>query len=146
MARPLCPSPASVRPAAAGRAVPVSRIGAAGRARRGPLASRSTARRAGPALALVVGLFQGGAGCARHDVAALSAEHVANDRVAREAVLEAIERDHAQLALLIASDRFEQPKAIYADPELRALALHLIEQTRKLRDLAGTDFLAPGEP
>lgn len=88
----------------------------------------------------------GATGCAKREVRPLSAERVHRDRAEREATLEAIERDHAALAALIASDRFEQPKAIYADPDLRALALDLIEQNRRLRELAETDVLAPGEP
>ena len=57
-----------------------------------------------------------------------------------------IERDHETLASLIGSDRFESPEAIYSDPELREVALHLVEQARKLRRLADSDVLPPGAP
>lgn len=124
MTRPLHPPPAPLRPAAT---------------RRVPGAARS--------LTLVAGLVAvGGGGCAGREAVAPSTARVDRDREAREAVLAAIEQDHAALAALIASDRFAQPNAIYSDPELRSLALRLIERTRRLRDLAETDFLAPGEP
>lgn len=96
------------------------------------------------ALLALVGV--GGAGCVRPDEFSFSAESLDRDRAARAEVLAEIERDHATLASLIASDRFEEPEAIYTDPELRAVALHLVEQARKLRRLAESDVLAPGAP
>jgi hypothetical protein len=100
----------------------------------------------GVGLGAVLGIAGCIAGCAGRKAETLSAERLDQDRVAREAVLEAIDRDHAALAALITTDRFEQPESIYSDPELRALALHLIEQTRQLRRLAESDVLAPGAP
>lgn len=85
-------------------------------------------------------------GCARPEELELSPEALDRDRAAREAVAAEIERDHETLASLIASDRFEEPEAIYSDPELRKVALHLVEQTRKLQRLSGSDILSPGAP
>lgn len=147
MVRPLPSSPASapstaVRPTTGTRRI----IGGATSDRVDARPTRRRARGRAGRIAGVASLLLLGAGCAHRDRETLSAERVDRDRVAREAVLEAIERDHAALTALIASDRFDQPKAIYSNPELRALALHLMEQTRRLRNLADTDVLAPGQP
>lgn len=86
------------------------------------------------------------AGCLRPDRDTLTVEEFARERSVRERTHAKIEADHAALTALIASDRFEDPEVIYGDPELRALALHLIEQSRKLERLADSDVLAPGAP
>lgn len=97
-------------------------------------------------LVVVLALALAAGGCARPDELSLSPEDLDRDRAAREVVLAEIERDHETLAALIASDRFGAPDAIYSDPELRAVALHLVEQARKLRRLASSDVLMPGAP
>jgi len=109
---------------------------------------RATRRRrvAARGIALCVGVAAAAQGCARPAEPLPSAEVVDRDRAAREVVVAEIERDHEKLATLIASDRFEAPESIYTDAELRAVALHLVEQARKLRRLADSDVLSPGAP
>ncbi|MEZ4332891.1 MAG: hypothetical protein R3F35_14105 [Myxococcota bacterium] len=153
MVRPLASRSAFVRRLLAPSAAGSGRIAAFGAGDRDMAGDHGPGRPtpgAGPGRArrgaALAGLLLLGAGCAHREREPLSADRVDRDRVAREAVLEAIEQDHAALAALIASDRFDQPKAIYSNPDLRALALHLMEQTRRLRNLADTDVLAPGRP
>jgi len=86
------------------------------------------------------------AACARQRPVEISASSVQRDRAARSDLSDAIDEDHRALAALIAEDRFSETEAIYWDPEVRAIALRLIERTRALRDLADTDVLAPGAP
>lgn len=86
------------------------------------------------------------AGCAGREVVPISADTVLRDRVARAEIEAAIAEDHAALADLIASDRFAEIEAIYADPELRAIALRLVDRTHALQRLDDTNVLAPGAP
>ncbi|MFO0688675.1 MAG: hypothetical protein U0900_08200 [Myxococcota bacterium] len=124
---------------------PDARIAAHARGAAGDTSAASALlRRLGLVLFVVPALALGG--CVRPDDFSFSPESLDRDRAAREEVLADIDRDHATLAALIASDRFEQPETIYTDPELRAVALHLVEQARKLRRLAESDVLAPGAP
>jgi len=76
----------------------------------------------------------------------ISAAAVQRDRTARADLSEAIAEDHRALADLIASDRFAEQEAIYRDPELREIALRLVERTRALGDLSRTDVLPPEVP
>lgn len=104
-------------------------------------------RRAGArGLVLASGLLAAALGCARPNAPLPSAEIVDRDRAEREVVVAEIERDHEKLADLISSERFEAPDSIYSDPELRGVALHLVEQARKLRRLADSDVLSPSAP
>ncbi|MBK7950342.1 MAG: hypothetical protein IPK00_16720 [Deltaproteobacteria bacterium] len=102
----------------------------------------AVARGVAPAIALALAV----GACAKPDALSFTPEDLDRDRAAREVTLAEIERDHETLAALIASDRFEAPEAIYSDPELREIALHLVEQARKLRHLADSDVLSPGTP
>jgi hypothetical protein len=90
--------------------------------------------------------FAGLAGCAGREVAPITADTVRRDRTARAEIEAAIAEDHAALADLIASDRFVEIEDIYADPELRAIALRLVDLTRSLQRLDDTNVLAPGAP
>ncbi len=100
--------------------------------------------RCGPILLLV--LTAAVAACAGRNAEKISADVVRRDRAAREALEVAIAEDHAALADLIASDRFAELEAVYADPELRAIALRLVEHTQALRRLDDTNVLAPVVP
>jgi hypothetical protein len=108
-----------------------------------PSARLPAARRAA---ILLAGLAGGLLACARPEPVVISAADVDRDRIARAEVTAEIAADHAALADLIASDRFADLEAIYADPELRAIALRLVERNRALRRLDDTNVLAPGAP
>jgi hypothetical protein len=97
-------------------------------------------------LVAAIALAAAGVACVQPDAGRLTAEAVDRDRTAREAAEAAIAHDHETLSTLIASDRFNDPASIYSDPELREVALHLIEQARKLKRLADSDVLSPGAP
>ncbi len=86
------------------------------------------------------------AGCAGRKVDVISADALQRDRVARAEIEAAIADDHAALADLIASDRFAELETVYADPELRAIALRLTQRTRALERLDDTNVLAPSAP
>jgi hypothetical protein len=93
-----------------------------------------------------MGLASGLLACAKPEARTLTTTEIERDRGTRAELEASIAEDHAALAALIGSDRFEEPSAIYADPELRAIALRLVEQTRQLGRLAETDVLTPGAP
>lgn len=95
---------------------------------------------------LLLGLAAGLAACAGREIDALSAEVVQRDRIARAELEATIAEDHAALADLIASDRFVELEAVYADPELREIALRLVEHTQALQRLDDTNVLAPVVP
>lgn len=95
---------------------------------------------------LLLFMIAAAAGCAGREVDVISADTVQRDRVARAEIEAAIADDHAALADLIASDRFAEIETVYADPELRAIALRLVRRTRSLQRLDDTNVLAPGAP
>lgn len=105
-----------------------------------------------PALvaALVAGiapaLLAGWLGCARPEDPTISAAVYSRDRDTRADLSASIAADHETLTGIIGDERFENPAAIYADPELRAIAKRLIEQSKELERLSSTDVLAPGAP
>ena len=113
---------------------------------RAPYRRRATAGRAPWGQGLLIGLAAGLAACAGREVDALSADVVQRDRIARAELEAAITEDHAALADLIASDRFAELEAVYADPELREIALRLVEHTQALQRLDDTNVLAPVAP
>ncbi|MEZ4280135.1 MAG: hypothetical protein R3F21_11035 [Myxococcota bacterium] len=84
--------------------------------------------------------------CAGRQGAEITADVVRRDRVARAEIEAAIAEDHVALADLITSDRFAELETVYADPELRAIALRLTERSRSLEQLDETNVLAPGTP
>lgn len=119
------------------------------------LAHSRSRNRGGRALArglatLAVGfaptLHGGLLGCARPEDPTISTAEYTRDRDARAELAASIAADHETLATMIGDDRFANPTAIYADPELRAIAKRLIEQSRALERLSSTDVLAPGAP
>lgn len=116
--------------------------------RRRPTVRRARARRAPAAVALLAGslVASGLGGCLRKDRDPLTIEEFTRERAVRERTLAKIEADHEALTDLIQSARFDDPDAVYGDPELRALALHLIEQSKKLERLSDSDVLAPEAP
>ena len=91
-------------------------------------------------------MLLGSGACARPTDAPITAADFDRDQSARAELTAAIAEDHIALADLIAADRFTEVEAIYADPELREIALRLVERTRALRRLAETDVLAPDLP
>jgi len=84
--------------------------------------------------------------CARPEGPPITRAAVDRDRATRAELEAAIAEDHRALAVLIASEHFEDEQAIYADPEVGLLAERLIERTRRLAELAETDVLAPVTP
>ncbi len=102
------------------------------------------ARRAATWLLAVV--LSGIAACARPQENPITADDFDRDRRARAELTAAIAEDHIALVDLITADRFIELEAIYADPELREIALRLVDRTRALRRLADTDVLAPDIP
>lgn len=86
------------------------------------------------------------AACFRPRPVEISAAAVQRDRAARSDLSAAIDEDHRALADLIAEDRFSEVESIYRDPELREIALRLVERTRALGGLDDTDVLAPSVP
>ncbi len=106
-------------------------------------ARRAAVRRAAALLAVAA---SGLLACARPEPVVISAADVDRDRIARAELTEQIAADHTALADLIATDRFAGLEAIYADPELRAIALRLVERNRALRRLDDTNVLVPGAP
>jgi hypothetical protein len=109
-----------------------------------PPARAPRARRA--AVCLLAALWSGIAACARPKENPITAADFDRDQRARAELTAAIAEDHIALADLIATDRFIELEAIYADPQLREIALRLVERTRALRRLADTDVLAPDIP
>jgi len=114
---------------------------------------RSPARalRARPAAGLLAMVLLGGyasglVACARPEPVVITAADIDRDRVTSDELSALIAADHAALADLIATDRFVDLEAIYADPELRELALRLVEHNRALRRLDDTNILVPGAP
>jgi hypothetical protein len=91
-------------------------------------------------------MLAGLAACARPQENPITAADFDRDQTARAELTAAIAEDHIALADLIAAERFIEVEAIYADPELREIALRLVERTRALRRLADTDVLAPDLP
>jgi len=85
-----------------------------------------------------------GFACRHRNLAAPIAAELDRDRTRRADLSAEIAADHRALAELIASPRFEDVEAIYADPEVREIAERLIERTRKLARLSGTNVLGPG--
>lgn len=114
----------------------------------GPGIARCSRRALGGAARFAATILVGAtlAGCARPETDPLSREEFAREQTAREAIRRTIDEDRDALVALISSDRFADPAAVYADAELRAIAEHLIEQSRKLGRIADSDVLAPGEP
>ena len=91
-------------------------------------------------------MLSGLVGCARPKEKPITAAHFDRDQRARAELTAAIAEDHIALADLITADRVIELEAIYADPELREIALRLVERTRALARLADTDVLAPDIP